>query len=234
MGEARTVTRKGAHHPEEHNPDRCPDSRLRQLEKTVRELYESAKEQLPFHGWHHIHFVMTKAVQFATDRCADPDLVAAASLVHDLNYVVVPNSEPEEGRQLRRRYLKDAGFRYPEIKRIEKIINEAHTATRTDVISLEGTALSDADTLFKSLPMTPVVFSHLYLEENGIGLRDLAEKIVKEQRPLMDKGIYFYDPEVRKRYSPWARVNMKLWQEIRDSLDDPDIAGLLQEVNLKA
>jgi uncharacterized protein len=81
--------------------------------------------------------------------------------------------------------------------------------------------------------MTPVVFSHLYLAENRIGLRDLAEKIVKEQLPLMEEGIYFYDPTVRQRYFPWAEANMRLWQEIMNSLDDPDIACLLSQVNVQ-
>lgn len=81
--------------------------------------------------------------------------------------------------------------------------------------------------------MTPVVFSHLYLAENGIGLRELAEKIVAEQLPLMEEGIYFYDPSVRERYFPWAEANMRLWQEIVESLGDPDIVELLQEVNVR-
>ncbi len=209
-----------------------PDSRIDDLESAIRKLYTSVKD-LPFHGWHHIYFVKKKAEQFARERGANPLLVAVASLVHDLNYMVRPNSAPEAGRQLRQEYLANAGFARPDIDRVEEIISEAHTATRTQRISPEGAALSDADTLFKALPMTPVVFSHLYLAENGIGLRDLAEKIVKEQLPLMEEGIYFYDPTVRERYFPWAQANMRLWQEIMASLDDPDIAGLLSEVNVK-
>jgi len=77
------------------------------------------------------------------------------------------------------------------------------------------------------------VFSHLYLAENGIGLRELAQKIVKEQLPLMEEGIYFYDPAVRERYIPWAEANMRLWQQIMDSLDDPDIVDLLREIDVK-
>jgi len=218
--------------PAVHNEKRY-DSRLQDLENAVRKLYNSAKDHLPFHGWHHIYFVKTKAVQFANERRANPLLVAAASLVHDLNYVVRSNSTPDAGRQLRHEFLREAGFERPDIDRVEQIINEAHTATRSETISAEGAALSDADTLFKALPMTPVVFSHLYLTENGIGLRELAEKIVKEQLPLMEEGIYFYDSAVRDRYFPWAEANMRLWQEIVDSLGDPDIVDLLREVDIK-
>ena len=210
-----------------------PDSRVEELETAVRKLYKSAKDHLPFHGWHHIYFVKKKAVQFARERQANPLLVAAASLVHDLNYVVRSNSEPEDGRTLRHRYLRNAGFESEEIDRVEEIINEAHTATRSESISPEGSALSDADTLFKALPVTPVVFSHLYLAENGIGLRDLAKKILGEQEPLIEKNIYFYDPAVRDQYIPWAEANMKLWQAIMKALDDEDVVELLSEVNVK-
>lgn len=45
--------------------------RIEDLEKAIRKLYKSTKDHLPFHGWHHIYFVRTKAVQFANDRRAD-------------------------------------------------------------------------------------------------------------------------------------------------------------------
>jgi uncharacterized protein len=212
---------------------RQPDSRLEELENSVHELYQAAQDHLPFHGWHHIYFVKKKAIQFARERKANPLLVGAASLVHDLNYVVRLNSEPEDGRTLRQRFLRSAGFQNAEIERVEEIINEAHTATRSERISPEGSALSDADTLFKALPVTPVVFSHLYLTENGVGLRDLAQKIVGEQEPLIEKDIYFYDPTVRDRYITWAKANMRLWQQIMISLDDNDVVDLLTEVDVK-
>jgi uncharacterized protein len=207
--------------------------RVTNLENAVHELYLSTEVSLPFHGWHHVYFVMTKAVEFAHERDADPCMVAAASIVHDLNYVVRKNSGPSTARRLRRSFLKKAGFDPAEMNRIEEIINEAHTATRTDSISAEGAALSDADTLFKALPMTPVIFAHLYLSENGIGLRELGSKILREQMPLVEKDIYFYDPVVREKYLPWAKVNIQLWQEIMAALDDQDIVSLLDAIDIK-
>jgi uncharacterized protein len=207
--------------------------RLEELEHAVRQLYAGSGNSLPFHGWHHVHFVTAKAVEFAKERDADHWLVAAAALLHDLNYVVRKNSEPEVGRRLRRRFLGDAGYGQTEIVRVEAIIEEAHTATRTARISPEGSALSDADTLFKALPMTPVIFSHLYLSENGLGLGDLGRKILDEQVPLVEDGIYFYDPELRDRYLPWAQANIALWQQIMTSLDDPDVLALLEAVHVK-
>lgn len=209
------------------------DRHVRELEQAVRQVYEEAGESLPFHGWHHVSFVTAKAVQFAHARDADPCLVEAAALVHDLNYLVRKNSEPDAGRLLRQRFLGQAGYARDEIARIEQIVDEAHTATRTADISLEGSALSDADTLFKVLPMTPVVFSHLYLTENGIGLRELGQKILAEQVPLIEQGIYFYDEDLCARYLPWVRTNIQLWRQIMTSLDDPDVLALLDAVNVK-
>jgi uncharacterized protein len=196
-------------------------------------MYSSKGDNLPFHGWHHVNFVTTKAIQFARARGADQYLVATAALVHDFNYLVRKNSAPAAGRRLRREFLTKAGYNADEINRIEGIISEAHTATRTESISLEGSALSDADTLFKALPMTPVVFSHLYLTENGIGLRELGRKILSEQAPLVERDIYFYDPDLSSRYLPWARTNILLWQQIMASLDDPDVMSLLDAVGVK-
>jgi uncharacterized protein len=218
------------------NQARDADARSLQvvnLENAVHELYLSVETNLPFHGWHHVYFVKTKAVEFAHERSANPFLVAAASIVHDLNYVVRKNSSPSAARRLRRSCLKEAGFDPEEMNRIEKIVNEAHTSTRTGSISVQGAALSDADTLFKALPMTPVIFAHLYLSENGIGLRELGSKILQEQIPLLEKDIYFYDPVVREKYLPWAKVNIQLWQEIMAALDDPDIVSLLDAIDVK-
>jgi uncharacterized protein len=210
-----------------------PGGRLGELEGAVHRMYVAAGSGLPFHGWHHVHFVTSKAVDFAKDRGADHWLVASAALLHDLNYLVRKNSEPDVGRRLRRRFLSDAGYGQPEIARVEEIIEEAHTATRGARISLEGSALSDADTLFKALPMTPVIFSHLYLTENGIGLGELGRKILDEQLPLVEQDIYFYDPELRARYLPWAQANIALWQQIMASLEDPDVVSLLASVHVK-
>lgn len=207
---------------------------LNKLADVLRATYEVRADQVPFHGWHHVEFVRLKAAQFARERQADDFLVEAAALVHDVNYLVEINSEPEAGALLRAQLLASTGFTPQQIDRIEEIIQEAHTATRTGEISLEGSALSDADTLFKALPMTPVVFSHLFLTENHISLRTLAEKILNEQVPLVDSGIYFYDPTVSKRYLPWAEANLELWKMIAQSLDDADVQMVLGSVGLRA
>jgi uncharacterized protein len=207
--------------------------RSAELERSIRDLYADAGNSLPFHGWHHVNFVTLKAVEFACERDADQETVKAAALVHDLNYLVRKNSAPGAGRELRQTLLERAGYDDAEISRVEGIIGEAHTATRTADISLEGSALSDADTLFKALPMTPVVFSHWYLSENGIGLRDLGQKILDEQVPLLEQGIYFYDPTLRDRYLPWVHANINLWRQIMTSLDDPDVLSLLGSVGVR-
>jgi len=104
-------------------------------------------------------------------------------------------------------------------------------ANRGPDISLEAQALSDADTLFKALPITPVVLAHRYLTENGITLRELANKIVGEQREVHDEGYYFYNPEAAESYSRWALANLELWQCIKEAVDDPAVEELLGAVS---
>ncbi|MFJ2769235.1 hypothetical protein [Streptomyces sp. NPDC087300] len=207
--------------------------RVATLRGFVRKLCTEHDDRLPFHGWHHIAFVSAKGVEFALRNGADTEIVAAAALVHDLNYLVRKNSEPSAGESLRAHQLRRSGFTDQEIDRIEAVISESHTASRTCEISPEGAALSDADTLFKAVPITPVVLSHRYLAENDISLRQLARKIVDEQTPLVDEGIYFYDPDARARYLPWATANLNLWKSLLDSLDDPDVDELLRSVNVR-
>jgi uncharacterized protein len=201
------------------------------VEREVRLLYARHEGRLPFHGWHHVRFVRDKAVQFAAQNGADERLVRVAALVHDLNYVVQRNSGAAAGRELRIELLTVAGASAELARRVDRVVCEAEMASRHRDISLEAQALSDADTLFKALPITPVVFSHRYLTETGTSLRELATKIVGEQRRAFDQGFYFYDPDAADRYSGWAQANLTLWQCILESLDDPVVDDLVNAVD---
>jgi len=187
--------------------------------------------RLQFHGWHHVSFVRSKAARFAVLNGAEVSVVETAALVHDVNYLVRRNSSAAAGRRLRHAILSRAGVAPHVAGWIDRIVIEAEMATRGRDISLEAQALSDADTLFKSLPVTPVVLAHRYLEENGIGLRELAEKICGEQQDKQDDGYYFYNPEAAAMYTRWATANLQLWQCIKESLDDADVEELLDAVN---
>lgn len=200
------------------------------VDTLVRQLCSRHAERLPFHGWHHVSFVRAKAVRFAEANGADVSVVEAAALVHDVNYLVRPNSPAAEGGTLRLGMLDRAGVPARTARWIDEIVTEAEMANRGPDISLEAQALSDADTLFKALPMTPVMLSHRYLAENGITLRELADKIVGEQQAAHDGGYYFYNPDAAAAYSRWAATNLMLWQHIRESLDDHDVAELLDAV----
>jgi uncharacterized protein len=197
----------------------------------VRELYQQTPRQLPFHGWHHIEFVRAKALEFAArNRAADPSLVAVAALVHDLNYLVERNSLAVAGQRLRQRILRRAGVPASQARRVERVVQEAETCTRGAGISPEAQALSDADTLFKVLPITPVMLSHRYLAETGVDLTTLAKKITTEQLPLRDQGIYFYDRDAAARYGGWAEANLGLWEAIAEAVEEPAVQRLLDEL----
>jgi uncharacterized protein len=200
------------------------------VDEQVRELCERYARRLPFHGWHHVSFVRSKAVQFAQSNGAEVSVVETAALVHDVNYLVRRNSGAAAGERLRLDVLARAGVRAPVARWIDAIVIEAEMANRGPDISVEAQALSDADTLFKALPVTPVMLSHRYLAENGITLRELADKIVGEQQTVHDAGYYFYNPDAAAAYTRWATTNLMLWQHIRESLDDHDVAELLDAV----
>lgn len=201
------------------------------VRKLVHELYDSqSRRDVPFHGWHHVHFVAEKSAEFAKELGADPGIVRIAAYVHDVNYLVAPRGGAGEGKSIRQRILQEAGLTREAIDRVEEIVLAAETRSRDDQISAEAMALSDADTLFKALPITPVKLAPLYMYETGRSLRELAEKIVHEQAPLDEQGIYFYS-ESAKRYEPWAKANLQLWTHILAALNDTSIESLIDEVD---
>lgn len=203
---------------------------IAQVSRRVQVLCRRYADRLPFHGWHHVSFVRDKAVEFAVLNGSDVAVVEAAALVHDVNYLVRRNSFAAAGSALRRRILADAGVAAATIDWIDALVDEAEMRTRHRDISLEAQALSDADTLFKALPVTPVVLAHKYLAENGVSLRELADKIVGEQRDVHDEGFYFYSPAAAASYSRWATANLELWSCIKESLNDPTVERLLSAV----
>ena len=200
------------------------------VEHQVRDLCQRFADRLPFHGWHHISFVRAKSVEFAQVNGSDVSVVETAALVHDVNYIVHRNSSAAAGLRLRLEILAKAGVARPAARWIDRIVREAEMAVRHREISLEAQALSDGDTLFKALPVTPVVLAHRYLAETGVTLRELANKIVSEQQNVHDDGYYFYNPDAAATYTRWAATNLQLWQCIKESLDDPTVEQLLDAV----
>lgn len=201
--------------------------RTTKLSNILEELYKEHSKELLFHGWHHICFVRNKAVEFAQIIHANIEIVEAAALTHDLNYFILPNSEPEIAKEMRLKYLKGSLFNDSEIHQIESIIMESHVRTRNENISTEGKALSDADTLFKALPTTPILFASKFITQNKIDIYKLAAKITSEQKKLLDSGIYFYIDEVKEKYLDWAKTNLELWEYVQESLDDKDVQEML-------
>jgi uncharacterized protein len=199
------------------------------LERYLKELYDGKSEALPFHGWHHIDFVRSKALEFALQLNADLFIVESAALTHDLNYLVKINSNPEKGGEERGKILQMCGYEDGETNIIEKVIVDSHTGYRLHLteLSQEAMALSDADTLFKALPVTPILFAHKYLSENKITISELAQKVVNEQDPLMAADIYFYTSGAREKYTKWANTNLDLWKNVIESLQDDSVKKLI-------
>lgn len=206
---------------------------LGKLRTLVRKAYEESSAFLPFHNLSHVKFVVTNALIFNDEVKADKAEVEVAAWVHDLNYLIERNSDPEAGTRLRRKIITDSGFTRQFAAKIETIVLECHTSYRNKEISNPGKCVSDADTLFKSLPITPMLFAVKYLDQCEMNIGKLASKIVKEQKPLMDKGIYFYTEVANTKYQKWARTNLNLWENVLELVDHHkyligEIAGMEQ------
>jgi uncharacterized protein len=186
--------------------------------------------KVTFHGWPHVSFVAKNARRFAIELNANPAISEIAALVHDLNYLISARSDATEGARLRAKVLRDAGLDSESIVIIEDVVISAETHVRGPDISREAMALSDADTLFKALPITPVILAPLYMRETGRSLRELAEKIVSEQVPLRDDEIYFYSESAKKRYECWGDANLTLWSSILESLDSASVVELIEQM----
>jgi uncharacterized protein len=197
--------------------------RARRTEETVRRWYAEADE-LPYHGLAHIAFV-----ELAVELGADVELVEAAAWTHDLNYLVDRRSAAEDGADLRRQCLASAGFTAAEIERIQDIVVGASSEHHSREASVEAQALADADMLFKALPITPLLFARDYLVEGDRGLREMAHELIDRQRPLLAEDRYFYSATARRRYTAWAETNVRLWENVVDALDDPDVVALARQ-----
>ncbi|MFH1822306.1 MAG: HD family phosphohydrolase [Patescibacteria group bacterium] len=202
--------------------------KIKTLEALTKKLYKKLDKKLLFHGWHHIQFVKNKAKEFSKFIDANQFLVESAAIVHDLNYIAGKSFNPESGFILAQNILTDTNYTNTEIERLKRIILESHTKIRTSKISNEGKALSDADTLFKALPITPIVFASKFIQENNINIEKLATKVCEEQNRLMRDNIYFYIPAVQQKYLSWAKTNLSLWNNVEESLKDKDIKKLLE------
>jgi uncharacterized protein len=196
------------------------DGGIDKVQQDLESVYRQRADEVPFHGWTHIRFVVEKSLLAAEDLGADSELVALAAYVHDLNYLKGGSRELSSGQPLRSQILKQAGYDMKSISIIEKIVRDASTSNRDAHISIEAQALSDGDTAFKSLPTTPLL-TPLFLQETGTSLRHLATQIVAEQESLSEQGIYFYSSRISERYGVWAKQNVSYWRRVLDSLDDP-------------
>lgn len=187
------------------------------------------KSKLLFHGWHHIKFVHDKAIQFAKELNANEELVACSALLHDLNYIFTDKLEPENAKVQIIRYMKQSGYDKETSEIVAKNIENTHTKYRNfRKMSDESKALSDADTLFKVLPTTPILFASKFIQQNKYDIYKLANKVVSEQKPLLKKDKYFYTKIAKQNYLSWAKTHLTLWENVLESLEDKDIKKLLK------
>ena len=206
-------------------------TRIERLYDYIFELYQQHKEKLLFHGWHHINFVYKKSTIFAKELEANIELVQAAALTHDLNYIVSKGSKTKDGKEIRSKILKGQKFSEEEIKIINIIVEEACISNKTNNvnISLEAQALSDADSVFKVIPITPLLFTSKYIEETDVDIKYLADTIIiSKQEHLIEKDIFFYSKLAKEKYNELAKFHLQLWKHVSKSLEDEDISEVLE------
>lgn len=205
-------------------------ARNKQLEGDLVQYYKDHSELL-FHGWHHISFVTRKALEFADEfNGINREYVEAAALTHDLNYLVDTTTEVEAGKELRKEHLTKVGYNQDEINILEKIVYDGTSIhSGNENISNESKALSDADKLFKVLPVGPIILSGRYITETKVNLHTWAERIIRYQKPLLDNGTYFWTTAAKDKYLDWARLNLAWVEQVQDSLSDPDIQSFLED-----
>lgn len=209
-------------------------TRIEKLRSYLEKYYADHTVKPFFHGWHHIAFVTDKATALAHELgIENPEMITAAALTHDLNYLVRPYSKVYEGKELRQEILAKNGYTSDEIDHIEWIVTTEDLRARDEHTNLEAQILSDADTLYKCLPTAAPLFARGYLEQSGIGVKQMATSIVTYQLPLIEKGIYFYSKPYRERYLEWAQHNIKTWQMILESLEDKDVCKVLEAAGIK-
>ena len=199
--------------------------------KNIFELYHLPENQskLLFHGWHHIQFVHNKAIEFATELKCDVEKVAVSALVHDLNYIFSDKLEPEAARLQIIEYVSKSGYDESYAKAVADLIEDGHLAYRgSRELSDEAKALADADTLFKALPTTPILFASKFITQNKYDVEKLGHKVVEEQKPLMESNTYFYTEIANKKYLAWAEINLKMWEGVLESLQDKDVKEMLK------
>jgi len=203
--------------------------RNQKLRSNLEWLYQRYTDTLLFHGWHHVAFVTRKSLEFAEELGVNKELVEAAALTHDLNYISDVTSNVDAGRTLREEQLSTVGYSAEDIALIEQTVHTASVENRDADISDMAKALSDADSLFKVMPVGLIVLSARFITETKVDLRKWADKIMRDQQPLLDKGIYFYTKTANDRYLEWAKVDLAAVASIQQSLDDPDIQEFLED-----
>lgn len=171
-----------------------------------------------------------KTGHFAQHLGADIPLSQAAALTHDLNHVAHKGvwTESKEGALLRKQMLTDCKIQDDLIQRIEAIIQSCEIVHRGTNLSLEGQALSDADSLFKVLPSTPILFTAGMMKQTDWSIKRIAEKVVRDQLKLIESDTYFFSDYARQNYMHLARANIYQMRDLLETLNDDDIAHMLR------
>ncbi|WP_456421391.1 HD domain-containing protein [Thermococcus sp.] len=163
-----------------------PDAKVRALVERTREFAKSFFEREGTHGFSHVERVFNLCLHIGREEGADLEVLALASLLHDIARPLEDSGKVEdhalESARIARHFL--LGLGYPEEK-VEAVVHaiEAHRFSRgPEPRTLEAKILSDADKL-DAIGAIGIARVFMYSGEHGrdieASLRHFEEKILK-------------------------------------------------------
>lgn len=158
---------------------------IKLIERT-REFSRSFFEREGTHGFSHVERVFNLCLHIGKEEGADLEVLALASLLHDIARPLEDSGKVEdhalESARIARRYLRSMGYPEEKVEAVAHAI-EAHRFSRgPEPETLEAKILSDADKL-DAIGAVGIARVFMYSGEHGRSIEDslrhFEEKILK-------------------------------------------------------
>jgi len=163
-----------------------PDAKARALIERTREFARSFFEREGTHGFSHVERVFNLCLHIGREEGADLEVLALASLLHDIARPLEDSGKVEdhalESARIARHFLLSLGYPEEKVEAVTHAI-EAHRFSRgPEPRTLEAKILSDADKL-DAIGAIGIARVFMYSGEHGrdieASLKHFEEKILK-------------------------------------------------------
>lgn len=180
------------------------------MEEIIREIYNEVKERcmLPSNAYgigawdHHIELVYKIATENHTEYGADYDIIALASLLHDIASITNKDYTEEHhaiGAEIARELLKKYNLSEEKIEHIVKCILNHRGSRLVDKTTPEEICVADSDAMahFYSVPS---LLRMVYVEKQmdiDEGTDFVYKKLERSYNKLSDKGKKIIEPQYK-------------------------------------